>query len=162
MQVCKYAKWTGCSDCDHPFYAQCKKFLQVHARWLMRNVLKDKKDAFEYKKVKNIGRNDVLVSRDANLAKSAALQFALQKNAEVTAYTTAGAMDLCVNNTDEINAPVSYLVVTKATGASEAIIGMIESFCDIAVRNGGKVAVYVSKMCPYELKYPKAEEDKAK
>lgn len=157
MQVCKYAKWTGCTDCDHPFYGQCKKFLQIHTRWLMRNVLKDKRDAFEYTKVKNTERYDALYSRNVNIAKSVALQFAVEKNSEVVAYSTAAAMDLVVNNTDDITAGVYYLHVTKAVGAADAIIGMIESFVDIAVRNGAKVAIYVDKTCPYQLKYTKAE-----
>lgn len=156
MQVCRYAKWTGCEDCDHPFYNQCKKFLKIHARYLMRNVLKEKSDAFEYKDVKDVEKHNVLWSRNPDIAKSVALRFALDKNAEVTAYTSNVAMDLVVRK-EEMNAPVVYLHVTKAVGDADAIIGMIESFVDITVSNGGKVAVYIDKMCPYKLKYPKAE-----
>jgi len=122
----------------------------------MRNVLKEKSDAFEYKDVKDVEKHNVLWSRNPDIAKSVALRFALDKNAEVTAYTSNVAMDLVVRK-EEMNAPVVYLHVTKAVGDADAIIGMIESFVDITVSNGGKVAVYIDKMCPYKLKYPKAE-----
>jgi len=157
MQVCRYAKVTNCEDCEYPFYNQCKKFLQIHARYLMRNVLKEKTEAFKYTPVKDAQKHDVLQTRNADKAKSIALQFALEKNVEVTPYSNSMAMDLAVNKTEEITSPVVYLHVTKSVGDDAAIIGMLESFVDITIRNGGKVAIYIDKLCTYKLKYPKAE-----
>lgn len=158
MQLCKYAKQTGCTDCEYLFYSQCKRFWQIHARFLLRNILREPTDAFKYTPVKNAERHNVLVSRKMDVAKSVALQYAIEKNAEITPYTTATVLDLAVNATDEINAPVSYLTITKANGDVATIINMIESFVDIAVKNGGKVSIYLDNKCNYNFKYPKANE----
>ena len=158
MQTCEYAKYTKCTDCEHPYHNQCKKFLQVHAKYLMRNILKYKDEAFTYIPIKDTNKNDVLYSKKADLAKSVALQFALEKNKEVVPMTASVAMDLSVNKTEEIEGDVVYLTVTKRVGDDDAIMQMIESFVDITVKNGGKVAIYVDKLCPYKFKYNKAEE----
>ena len=155
MQLCKYSKQTGCTECQYTFYSQCKKFWQVHARFLLRNILREKSDAFKYTPIKNTEKHNVLCSRKMDLAKSVALQFAMEKNSEVVPYTTATVLDLVVHATEEINSPVSYLTITKATGANDVIMSMIQSFVDIAVKNGGKVAICIDKNCPYEFKYPK-------
>lgn len=155
MQLCKYSKQTGCTECQYTFYSQCKKFWQVHARFLLRNILREKSDAFKYTPIKNTEKHNVLCCRKMDLAKSAALQFAMEKNSEVVPYTTATALDLVVHATEEINSPVSYLYVTQATGAKDVIMSMIQSFVEIAVKNGGKVAIYIDKSCQYEFKYPK-------
>lgn len=158
MQVCEYAKYTKCTDCEHPYHNQCKKFLQIHAKYLMRNILKNKEEAFTFTPIKDTDKNDVLYSKKADLAKSAALQFALEKNKEVVPMTTSVAMDLSVNKTDEIDGDVVYLTVTNRVGDSNAIIQMIESFVDITVKNGGKVAIYIDKLCLYKFKYNQAEQ----
>ena len=157
-QLCQYAKQAGCTECQHLFYSQCKKFWQLHARYLLRHILREKTDAFKYTPVKNAEKHNVLYSRNKDIAKSVAMQFAIEKNAEVIPYTTNTALNLVVNAVDEINASVSYITVTKAIGESEKIINMLENFVDTAVHNGGKVAIYIDKMCPYKLKYPKADE----
>ena len=158
MQVCEYAKYTKCTDCEHPFHNQCKKFLQIHAKYLMRNILKNKGEAFTFTPIKDTSKYDVLYSKNADIAKSAVLQFALEKNKDVVPMTASVAMDLSVNKTDEIEGDVVYLYVTKRVGDDDAIKQMIESFVDITVKNGGKVSICIDKCCPYKFKYSKAEQ----
>lgn len=153
MQTCKYANVTGCVDCDSPFYNQCKKFRQVHARFLMKKLLKTKEDAFKYTPIKGTEKHNVLQTRKVDVAKSVALQFAIEKNSEVEPITSNVAMDMVCNHSDEITMQVVYLYVTKAVGDSSAIIGMIESFVDIATHNGGKVVICIDKGCNYNFKY---------
>ena len=124
----------------------------------MRNILREKSDAFKYTPVKNTEHHNVLYSRKKDIAKSVAMQFAFEKNAEVTPYTTNTALNLVVNAVEEINSPVSFITVTKAIGESEKIINMLENFIDTSVHNGGKVAVFIDPNCPYKLKYPQANE----
>lgn len=158
MQLCQYAKQAGCTECKYLFYSQCKRFWQIHARFLMRNILREKSDAFTYTPVKNAERHKVLYSRKKDVAKSVAMQFAIEKNAEVIPYTTNTALNLVVNAVEEINAPVSFITVTQAIGEPDKIINMLENFIDTAVHNGGKVAVFVDPSCKYKFKYPKADE----
>ena len=159
MQPCKYAKWTKCEKCDIPFHNQCKKFLKIHAMWLMRDILKDKSEAFKYTPVKGVEFYNVVYSRKPDVAKSVALQFALQKNVEISYYTSNVAMDMVSKKVD-IEDKMVYLYVKKAAGDDDKIIGMIESFCDWVVKNnGGKVSIYIDKYCPYELKYKKVVDE---
>jgi len=158
MQTCEYAKYTKCTDCEHPYHNQCKKFLQIHAKYLMRNILKNRMEAFTYVPIKDTNKYDVLYTKNKDVAKSVALQFALEKNKEVVPMTASVAMDLSVNKTEEIEGDVVYLTVTMRVGNDDAIVQMIESFVDITVKNGGKVAIYVDKLCTYKFKYNKAEQ----
>lgn len=156
MNLCKYAKVTGCTECTIPFHCQCKKFLQIHARWLMRKLLKDKNEAFKYEPVKDAEMYDVICTKNSDKAKSVALQFALQKNEEVIPFTSNVAMDLVTRKMD-IEACVVYLHVTQAVGEPKAIEGMLESFIDWVVKDGGKVAVFMDNVGGYSLKYKSLE-----
>lgn len=157
MNPCKYVKVTGCTECTIPFHCQCKKFLQVHAKWLMRKLLKDKNEAFKYEPVKDAERYSVICTQNSDKAKSVALQFALQKNEEVIPFTSSVAMDMVTRKMD-IEASVVYLHVTQAVGEQKTIIGMLESFIDWVVKDGGKVAVFMDKVGSYNLKYKSLEE----
>lgn len=152
MQPCNYVNVTKCEKCEIPFHNQCKKFLQVHARWLLRKLLKDKAEAFKFTPVEGVEKYNVVFSRVANVAKSAALQFALQKNEEITPFTSSVAMDM-VTRKMEIEANMVYLHVKMAVGDKDTIVGMIESFCDWVEKDGGKVAVFLDNCQAYNLKY---------
>ena len=159
MQPCDYAKkgFIQCDLCEIPFHNQCKKFLQVHARWLARKLLKNKAEAFKFTPIKNVEYYSVVYSRKADIAKSVALQFALQKNDEIVPYTSSVAMDM-VTRKMEIDANVVYLHVKKAVGDKDSIVGMIESFCDWVEKDGGKVSVFLDDCAAYTLKYKCVEE----
>lgn len=157
MQPCNYVKVTKCKVCEIPFHNQCKKFLQVHARWLLRKLLKDKAEAFKFTPIKGAEYYDVVYSRLPDVAKSLALQFALQKNEEITPFTSSVAMDLITRKMD-IEAKVVYLHVKKAVGDKDTIVGMLESFCDWVVKDGGKVAIFLDECQAYNLKYKNVED----
>lgn len=157
MQPCKYVGFTKCEKCEIPFHNQCKKFLQVHAKWLLNKLLKDKAEAFKFTPVKDAERYNVICSRVADVAKSIALQFALQKNEPVIPITSNVAMDMIMRKT-EIEPSVVYLHVKMAVGEVASIVGMLESFCDWVEKDGGKVAVFLDNCSAYTLKYKSAEE----
>ena len=157
-QLCQYHKQAGCEECKYLFYSQCKKFWQIHARFLMRNILREKTDAFKYTPVKDAEKHKVMWCTEKDVAKSIALQFAIEKNAEVIPYTTNTALNLIVNAVEEVNASVAFVTVTKAIGESDKIINLLENFTDTTVHNGGKVVLYIDPNCQYKFtKYPKAQ-----
>lgn len=155
-QLCQYAKQAGCKECQFLFYSQCKKFWQVHARFLMRNILRERTEAFKYTPVKNTEKHKVICSKKKDVAKSIAMQFAIEKNAEVIPFTTNTALNLIVNAVEEVNSPVVFLTASKAIGEDEKIVNLLENFIDTTVHNGGKVVVYNQ----YErYKFPKYHEE---
>lgn len=124
----------------------------------MRNILREKTDAFKYTPVKDAEKHKVMWCTKKDVAKSIALQFAIEKNAEVIPYTTNTALNLIVNAVEEVNASVAFVTVTKAIGESDKIINLLENFTDTTVHNGGKVVLYIDPNCQYKFtKYPKAQ-----
>ena len=137
MQKCNYSVYTNCEVCDKVFYKQCDKFIKYHIASLTKAI-----QPFKYNKFKLT--DPVVWSKDKNIAKSCALQYALKKNAKVNKYTLSQVMAMCLSN--EIpDIAVCYIECTdKLQGDIEKITSVINSFIDRAQLDGAYVAIYVA------------------
>lgn len=144
LQPCIYAIKLNCKCCDVAYFKACKKFLKAHYAFLSRNLHK-----FTYHKI-NL-KSNVVWSRDENLAKSAALQYAIKCNSEVKVLTLSQVISLTVSNTD-VEGKVYFIEYrTKMSGEVDKLTGVLSSFVDKATFNGACVVIFISPSIPFSL-----------
>lgn len=136
FQPCKYKNYTKCKSCTAVYYKECKTFQKAHIAFLTRNIR-----PFHF--VHQHFSEHVVWSRDEDKAKSAALQYASSLNQEIKVLSMSQVISLTVSN-EEVEGKVFYIdYKAKLSGDSEKVLGVLQSFVDKILFQGGCISIYV-------------------
>lgn len=150
MVPCKYAQILKCESCNVCYYNTCKKFVVAHAHDLTKVL-----QPFTLQKLVSLTTN-VVWSPDINKAKSAAMSYCLKDNSEVKRLSTSQVLSIMISN-QELTGNVFFIdASSKPTGDLEKVKGVLTSFVDEVVLQGGYVSIYTKLgLFPQNFDYQK-------
>lgn len=149
MVPCKYQNVLKCNKCNVVFYNECKNFRVAHLQYLSQDIR-----PFQYKSDLDTS-SKVVWSKSVNLAKSAALLFAQNRDCKIKKVTLSQVLAIQLNSM-EFEAQVCYIECnTRITGDVEKVKSCLCSFIEQQLLNNCYCSIFVNQQLSMNLDYPK-------
>lgn len=137
MDLCKFAKYTKCTECNTLLHKECKKFTVARAKMLCKDIL-------PFKLNQEVRPKDNMCwGRDISRVKSACFKYANRCGQSIKKLTINQVLSVVLSG-DEVDGRVFFIdYSTKAQGDAEKIKGVLQSFIDQQLLRGNYIALYV-------------------
>lgn len=149
MVPCKYQSALKCDKCNVIFYNECKSFRVAHLQYLSQDIR-----PFKFKSDLVLNSN-VVWSKSVNLAKSAALIYASNRDCKIKKVTLSQVLAIQIDSL-EFDAQVCYIECnTRITGDVDKVKSCLVSFIERQILNNCACAVFVNQQLTFNLDYHK-------